>query len=312
MRAAHRVQENESENREMMGERGKLLEDARKLRVRAKGLGFDRHQAWDLPPSIVSATVSATTATAATTTTVLGTTITTTTATTAATPSSTSVTTATGGSVIPAGITPTASASTASATTEASSTVAERALMRNGLKPSRCFLVCLAEELDKVTNDVLVATIEEGSGNTSVTGATSTTDTVNVIINVRWEVKVDNVGNVGDIKTTSSHGGGNHDRSMALTECLEGHLTLPLGSVTVDGCGRVVVGDEVVGKYVSHPLSLDEDKSQATPRLHGKDVQEDGAFVKVLDVLDFLGDIFGGGANPADGEEDVLFEEILG
>ena len=32
----------------------------------------------------------------------------------------------------------------------------------------------------------------------------------------------------------------------------------------------------------------------------------------VLNILDLLGDIFGGGANTADGEEDVVFEEILG
>ena len=31
----------------------------------------------------------------------------------------------------------------------------------------------------------------------------------------------------------------------------------------------------------------------------------------ILDVLDLLGDIFGGGANAADGEEDVFLEEIL-
>ena len=32
----------------------------------------------------------------------------------------------------------------------------------------------------------------------------------------------------------------------------------------------------------------------------------------VLDVLDFLGNIFGGGANTADGKENVVFEEVLG
>ena len=31
----------------------------------------------------------------------------------------------------------------------------------------------------------------------------------------------------------------------------------------------------------------------------------------ILDVLDFLGNIFGGGANTADGKEDVVFEEVF-
>ena len=31
----------------------------------------------------------------------------------------------------------------------------------------------------------------------------------------------------------------------------------------------------------------------------------------ILDILDLLGDVFGGGANTADGEEDIVLEEVL-
>jgi len=59
---------------------------------------------------------------------------------------------------------------------------------------------------------------------------------------------------------------------VTLTEGLEGHFTLPLGSVTMNRCGGVVAGHEEVGENVGHPLGLDEHKSQTTLGLHGKDV----------------------------------------
>ena len=183
--------------------------------------------------------------------------------------------------------------------------------MNNGLEPSRDLLVCFTKKLDKITNDVLITTVEEGGGATSVSSTTSTTDTVNIVIDVGGEIVVDDVGNIGDIETTGSDSSGNHNGSATLTESLEGHFTFPLGSVTVNRCGRVVIGDEVVREDVGHPLGLDEYKSQATLRLHGKDVQEDRAFIMVLNIFDLLGDIFGGGANAANGEEDIVLEEIL-
>jgi len=182
--------------------------------------------------------------------------------------------------------------------------------VRNSLEPSGDFLVCFAKKLNEIANDVPVATVEEGGRTTSVTGTTGTTDTVNVVIDVGRKVKVNDVGDVWDIEPTSSDGSGNHDGWVTLAEALKGRFTFPLGSVTVDGCGGVLVGDEVVGQYVGIPLGLDEDKSQAAPRLHGKQVQEDRALILVLNVFDFLGDIFGGGANTADGEEDVVLEDL--
>jgi len=184
--------------------------------------------------------------------------------------------------------------------------------VNDGLEPTRDLLVCLTKEFDEVTDDVFVTTVEEGGGSASVTGTTSTTDTVDVVIDVGGKVIVDNMGNIGNIETTSSDSGGDQDGSVTLTESLEGHFTLPLGSVTMNRRGRVVAGDEEVGENVGHPLGLDEHKSQATLGFHGKDVQEDRALIVVLDILDLLGDVLGGGANTADGEEDVVLEEVLG
>ena len=184
--------------------------------------------------------------------------------------------------------------------------------MSNGIEPSGDFLVCLTKELDEVTNNVPITTVEEGGGTTSVTGTTGATNTVNIVIDVGRKIKVDDVGNVGDIETTGSNGGGNHDRSVTLAEGLKGHFTFSLGPVTMNGCSRVVVGDEVVAQNVGRPLRLNKDKSQTAPGFHGEDVQEDGALIGILDVLDFLSNVFGGGSNTSNGEEDVFLEEIFG
>ena len=135
---------------------------------------------------------------------------------------------------------------------------------------------------------------------------------MNIVINVGGKIIVDDVGNVGDIETTSSNGGGNHDGGVTLTEGLEGHFTFPLGTVTMNRRGRVVTGNEEVRENVGHSLGFDKHKGQATLRLHGEDVQEDRTFIMVLNILDLLSDILGGGANAADGEEDVVLEEIFG
>ena len=78
--------------------------------------------------------------------------------------------------------------------------------MSNGLEPLRNLLVGFPEKLDEVTNNVLVTTVKEGGRDTDVTGTTSTTDTVNVVINVGRQVIVDNVRHVGNVETTSGDG----------------------------------------------------------------------------------------------------------
>ena len=178
---------------------------------------------------------------------------------TATTPPSTSVTTAAaGGSVIPVGTPPSASASPPTTVT---TTISERVLLSNGLKPTGNLLVSFTEKLDEITDDILVAAVEEGSGNTSVTSTTGTTDTMNVIIDVGGKVIVDDMGDIRDVEATSSNSSCNHDGSVTLTEGLESRFTLPLGSVAVNRRSRVIVGDEVVTQDVGHPLGFNEHKS---------------------------------------------------
>jgi hypothetical protein len=63
-------------------------------------------------------------------------------------------------------------------------------------------LVSLLQEVNQITNDTSVAAVEESSGDTSVTGTSGTTDSMNVVINVGWKIVVDDMGDIRDVKST--------------------------------------------------------------------------------------------------------------
>ena len=92
--------------------------------------------------------------------------------------------------------------------------------MGHGIEPARNLLVRLTKQLEEVADNVTVATVEESSGNTDVTRATSTTDTMDVIVDVRGQVIIDDVCDVGNIETTSGDGGGDEDWSTTGAEGL--------------------------------------------------------------------------------------------
>jgi hypothetical protein len=203
--------------------------------------------------------------------------------------------------------TTTATATRAAAT----ATTAKGRLAGNGLEKGRNLLVGLLEKIHELPNDTAVATVEESGRNTSVSGTTGTTNTVNVVVDIRGKIVVDDVGDVGNIKTTSSNGSSNQDGAAAVAEVLEGALTLTLGAVTVNRGGGEVLVDEEVGQSVGHALRLDEDEGQSSG-VAVQDVEQDRALVNVLDVFDLLGNVLRGGTNATDGQEDVVLQEITG
>jgi hypothetical protein len=206
------------------------------------------------------------------------------------------------------------SGTTATATTRAaaaSTTESTTTLAGDALEEGRNLLVGLLEQVDELTHDTTVAAVEESGGDTSVSGTTSTTDTVNVVVNVGGEVVVDNVLDVGDIETTGSDSSGDEDRGAARTEHLEGTLTLALSAVTVNGGGREALVDEEVGERVGHALGLDEDQGE-TGAVSVEDVQQHTTLVGVLDVLNLLSDVLRGGTDTTDGQEDVVAQEVAG
>lgn len=209
-------------------------------------------------------------------------------------------------------ITVSSTTTAAAATTGAATTAtAKGGLARNGLQESRNLLVGLLQEVHELADNTTVATVEESSGNTSVTSASGTTDTMDVVVNISRKVIVDNVSDVGDIETTGSNSGSDHDGATAVTEELESTLTLTLSAVTVDRGGREALVDQEIRERVSHALGLDEDESE-TASMSVENIEEDGALVNVLDVLNLLSDVLRGRTNTANGQEDVVLQEISG
>lgn len=201
--------------------------------------------------------------------------------------------------------TATAGATTASAT----STTEASTLAGNVLEERWNLLVGLLEELNEIANDTTVATVEEGSGDTSVTGTSSTTDSVDVVIDIGWEIVVDDVGNVWNIQTTSGNSGSDQDWAAAVTEHLQGALTLTLSAVTVDGGGWEVLVDQEIRQRIGHTLGLDEDEGKSA-WVEVEDIQKNGALVHILNVLNLLGDVLRGGTNTSDRQEDVVLQEV--
>jgi hypothetical protein len=203
--------------------------------------------------------------------------------------------------------------STSSTSTRAGSTTgsSESRLASNRLQELGNLLVSLLEELNQLADNTTVATVEESSGNTSVSSTTSTTDTVNVVVNVSGKVVVDDVGDVRDIQSTGGDGSSDQDGEASGTEDLESTLTLTLSTVSVNRGGREVLVDQEVGQRVGHALSLDEDKSKTT-LVSVKNIKQDGALISVLDVLNLLGDVLRGRSNTSDGQEDVVLQEVAG
>lgn len=188
--------------------------------------------------------------------------------------------------------------------------------MGDSLQPGGDLLVRLTKKLDEFSDDVLVTPVEEGSRDTGVAGTSGTTNSVDIVVDVTRKIVVNDMGDVGNIKTTSSDGGGNHDRGATGSEGLESHLTLALSAVTMDGGRGKVVAHEEIAEHVGHALGLDEDKGEAQLAgrltLRGEDIEEDTALVVILDVFDLLGDVLAGGADTADTEEDVILQKVLG
>jgi len=176
-------------------------------------------------------------------------------------------------------------------------------------------LVSLSQELHKVFDDILVATVEECSRHTRVARTPGTTDTMDVVVNVGREIVVDDVGDIRNVKAPSSNCSGNHDGSATSSEGLESHFTLALSTVAVDGSSREVVAHQKIAEHdIGHALRLDENKSQSEIllRLGCENIEEDAALVVVFHIFDFLCNILRGTPNSSNAEEDIILEEIFG
>ena len=78
-------------------------------------------------------------------------------------------------------------------------------LVAHRLEPRGHFLFSLDQQLAQVTDDVLVLIVEEGGGETEIANSASTANAVHVLLDVGWQVKVDDMLHMGDVETTGSH-----------------------------------------------------------------------------------------------------------
>jgi hypothetical protein len=186
--------------------------------------------------------------------------------------------------------------------------------MSDRLQPTRDFLVCLPKQLDEISDDVLIAAVEKRSADTGVTRAAGTSDAMDIVINVAGQIIVDDMGDVGNVKSTGSNGRSYHDRSPASSKGLESHLSFTLGTVTVDGRSGEVVAHQEVAQHVRHPLCFDKDKSETEILfgLRNEDVKQDAPLIEILDILDLLSDVFRCTSNSTNAQEDIILQEVLG
>jgi hypothetical protein len=83
---------------------------------------------------------------------------------------------------------------TTTAATTAAAAAKAGAFTGDALEEGRDLLVSLLQQVEEIANDTAVATVEERGGDTSVSGTTGTTNTMNVVVNVGGKIVVYDVG----------------------------------------------------------------------------------------------------------------------
>lgn len=94
-----------------------------------------------------------------------------------------------------------AATTTTTARTATTATSTERRLTSDGLEECWDLLVSFLEQVHELTDDSAVASVKECGRNTGVSGTTSTTNSVNIVVNIGRKIVVDNMQNVGNIQT---------------------------------------------------------------------------------------------------------------
>ena len=123
-------------------------------------------------------------------------------------------------------------------------------------KPFWNFLFCFYQQIQKITNNIWIFIIEEWSCKTDITDTSGTTNTMDIFINIGWQVEIDYMTNIWDIKTTSSnlknfwsyrgprwnngdmisvtYGSGNENRCSSISECFQSIFSFSLISIAMN------------------------------------------------------------------------------
>ena len=81
---------------------------------------------------------------------------------------------------------------------------------------------------------------------------------MNIFFDVRWQVEVDDVFDVRDVKTTSSDCCCHQNWDFTRTEEFESILTLVLGAIAMDTTNRISVLAEEMLERISASFRFDE------------------------------------------------------
>ena len=171
-------------------------------------------------------------------------------------------------------------------------------------------MVCFFQKFEEISCDVAISAIEECGGETGVASATGTTDSMDIIVDIARKIVVDDVSDVGDVETTSCDSCGNHDWCLTTTEHFESTFSFPLSAISVNGSSGEVGVEKEVGQCVGSTFCFDKDEGEATGGHGVQDIEEYGTLVNVLDIFNFLCDVFGCRSYSTDTQEDVVFQEI--
>eukprot|EP01043_Picozoa_sp_COSAG02_P024356 COSAG02_NODE_1328_length_13219_cov_45.612652_15_plen_137_part_00 len=98
------------------------------------------------------------------------------------------------------------------------------------IEPIRAFAATFANCLPKFCTDAqipifLAGDVEERCCITSIARATCTTDSMNVVVDLGWQVKVDHVGYVGYIQTACRYVSPNEHPNLSVSELPQSSLS---------------------------------------------------------------------------------------
>lgn len=109
-----------------------------------------------------------------------------------------------------------------------------------------------AVELLDLSHHADVLSGDEVDGNTLTSETSTTTDSVDIVLTVCWEIVVDDQGDLLNIDTTCQKISSDQDTGRTGTELLHNQVTLTLVHITVHGGDSEVTGS----KLVSEPIDL--------------------------------------------------------
>mmetsp|Transcript_145911 Transcript_145911/g.467706 ORF Transcript_145911/g.467706 Transcript_145911/m.467706 type:complete len:467 (+) Transcript_145911:92-1492(+) len=150
----------------------------------------------------------------------------------------------------------------------------------------------------------------EARGPAAVPNAARAPNPVHVILDVAWEVVVDDVRHLGDVEAPCRDVRGHHDGGLAAAELREGDLPIALLHVAVDGHSLVLAAQQVGLQPCGRALHGDEDQRRIVGVLLQHLQQRVGLLVVRGDHEGLL-DALGGRADSADADPDVVVHEGL-